>query len=149
MNNFEIATTQYTVGTYIAYLTISIGMCIWVARTLYRNGAVFLKDAFNGNEALAKSVNHLLVVGFYLINIGYISLALTLGNRPDQLIYAIESLSMRVGGVLLILGFMHFFNLFIFSRIRKRGLRQNTPPPVAPRAPQPPKVPPMTPTQTV
>ncbi|MCP5468021.1 MAG: hypothetical protein H7A32_01990 [Deltaproteobacteria bacterium] len=135
MNTFQEAMTQYTVATYISYLTISIGICIWVAKTLSKNGAVFLKDAFHGNEELAKSINHLLVVGFYLINIGYISLVLTFGSRPDQLIYAIESLSMRVGGVLLILGFMHFFNLFIFSMIRRRGLRLNNNSSVAERNP--------------
>ena len=60
---------------YISYLAISIGLTIWVARTLYRSGRVFLLDAFHGNADLADSVNHLLVVGFYLINIGYIALA--------------------------------------------------------------------------
>ena len=40
---------------------------------------MFLVDVFHGNESLADSVNHLLVVGFYLINFGYVSLALKLG----------------------------------------------------------------------
>src|SRR3712207_7026266 len=44
--------------------------------TLFRSGRAFLIDAFHQNEALADSVNHLLVVGFYLINLGYVSLAL-------------------------------------------------------------------------
>ena len=62
---------------YFSYLAISIGITIWVARTLHSNGRVFLLDAFNGNAELADSVNHLLVVGFYLINVGYIALALS------------------------------------------------------------------------
>ena len=45
---------------YGIYLAISIGMTIWVARTLHRNGRVFLVDALGGNEPLADSVNHLL-----------------------------------------------------------------------------------------
>ena len=55
----------------------SIGLTIWVARTLHRSGRIFLVDAFHGNAELADSVNHLLVVGLYLINVGYIALALT------------------------------------------------------------------------
>ena len=62
------------IATYLLYLVISIGLTIWVAHTLHKNGRIFLVDVFHGNEPLADSVNHLLVVGFYLINLGYVSL---------------------------------------------------------------------------
>src|SRR5437667_5124765 len=99
-----------TVWTYLLYLAISVALTIWVARTLHKNGRIFLVDAFLGNEALADSVNHLLVVGFYLINIGYVSLALKSGVKPLTLVEMIEFLSTKVGTVLLVLGGMHFFN---------------------------------------
>ena len=124
--------TEYVVGSYVVYLTVSVALTIWVARTLHRNGRIFLIDAFGGNEALADSVNHLLVVGFYLINIGYVSLALKYGVKPYDLPTAIESFSTKIGWVLLVLGSMHFFNLYVFSRMRRRGLLQYVPPPVAP-----------------
>lgn len=106
--------------TYLTYLGISIALTVWVAQTLHRNGRVFLVDVFRGNEALADSVNHLLVVGFYLINLGYVSLALRLGYDVETARHGIEALSWKVGLVLLVLGGMHFFNLFVFSRIRRR-----------------------------
>jgi hypothetical protein len=121
-----------TTYTYLIYLAISIALTIWVARTLHKNGRVFLVDVFHGNEALADSVNHLLVVGFYLINFGYVSLALKLGYAVATAQESIEALSVKVGMVLLVLGGMHFFNLFIFSRMRRRTNRYNAPPPVAP-----------------
>jgi hypothetical protein len=120
------------VTTYLVYLAISIGLTVWVAQTLFKNGRVFLVDAFHGNEPLADSVNHLLVVGFYLINLGYVSLALEMGNEVSTVKQAIEALSWKVGLVLLVLGAMHFFNLLIFSRMRRRSIVQNSPPPVAP-----------------
>src|SRR5947209_19360890 len=67
------------IATYLLYLAISVALTVWVARTLHKNGRIFLVDVFHGNEPLADSVNHLLVVGFYLINLGYVSLALKLG----------------------------------------------------------------------
>src|SRR5467141_1190101 len=100
-----------TVWTYLAYLAISIGVTIWVARTLHKNGRIFLVDSFLGNEALADSVNHLLVVGFYLVNVGYVSLALKYGGKPSTLAEAIEILSTKIGVVLLVLGVMHFANI--------------------------------------
>ena len=120
--------------TYLVYLAISIALTIWVAHTLHKNGRVFLVDVFHGNEQLADSVNHLLVVGFYLINLGYVSLALKLGYSLASAQEGIEALSMKVGMVLIVLGGMHFFNLFIFSRMRRRATLRHAPPPVMPDA---------------
>src|SRR5688572_6746275 len=123
------------ISTYLVYLAISIALTIWVTRTLHKSGRVFLVDVFHGNENLADSVNHLLVVGFYLINFGYVSLALKLGYAVTTTQEGIEALSVKVGMVLLVLGGMHFFNLFIFSRMRRRShARQNPHPPVTPDA---------------
>jgi hypothetical protein len=120
-----------TVVTYLIYLLISVSLTVWVAQTLHRNGQLFLVDVFNGNQALARSVNHLLVVGFYLINLGYVTLALRLGDEVGSAQASIEALSVKVGGVLLVLGVMHFGNMFVLSRIRRRGrLDQVTLPPV-------------------
>src|SRR5687768_4408035 len=116
----------FGVSTYIVYLVISIALTIWVARTLHKNGRVFLVDVFHGNEALADSVNHLLVVGFYLINFGYVTLALKIGYVVETAQEGIEALSWKVGLVLLVLGAMHFFNLIVFSRIRRHGVRGRT-----------------------
>ena len=110
--------------TYLCYLILSIIMTVWVAKTLHKNGRVFLVDSFSGNEKLAESVNHLLVVGFYLINIGYISLALKESHGPTLIPAAIELLSHKVGIVLVILGVMHLFNVFVISRMRKRAIMQ-------------------------
>jgi hypothetical protein len=119
---------------YLIYLAISVALTIWVARTLHKNGRVFLVDVFHGNEALADSVNHLLVVGFYLINLGYISLALKLGYAIESAQEGIEALSVKVGMVLIVLGGMHLFNLFVFSRMRRRATLRTSPPPVSPDA---------------
>ena len=122
----------FTVWAYGFYLASSIAITVWVARTLHKNGRVFLVDAFLGNQALADSVNHLLVVGFYLINIGYVTLALDSGLKPHSLQTAIEFFSTKIGWVLVVLGIMHFFNLYIFSRMRRRALLDHEPPPVRP-----------------
>ena len=120
------------VVTYLVYLAISVALTVWVAHTLHKNGRVFLVEVFRGNEPLADSVNHLLVVGFYLVNLGYISLALKLGYEVAAAGPAIEALSQKVGMVLLVLGGMHFFNLFVFSRLRNRAIADSSNPPVAP-----------------
>src|SRR5579862_6535295 len=113
--------------TYGIYLALSIGLTIWVARTLFKNGRVFLVDVFHGNEGLADSVNHLLVVGFYLINFGYVSLQMKIGDPVVTAQQSLEALATKVGLVLLVLGGMHFMNLYIFSKVRSATIQTNRP----------------------
>jgi hypothetical protein len=133
--NMYINNDTTIVVSYLVYLLISVTLTVWVARTLHKRGAIFLVDAFQGNAELAASVNHLLVVGFYLINIGFVTLALKSNATVTSSRAAIEMLSDKLGFILLVLGGMHFFNLFVFSRIRAHG-QHNGPrrPPVAPDA---------------
>lgn len=121
-----------TLFAYLAYVVLSIGLTVWVGRTLHHNGRAFLVDVFADRQDLADSVNHLLVVGFYLINFGYMSLALKVAQAPTTPTEAVESLSYKVGLVLVVLGAMHFFNLFVFSRIRQHKHLVEAPRPVAP-----------------
>src|SRR5262245_17481330 len=120
------------VVTYLVYVLLSAVLTVWVAQTLRRNGRVFLVDVFRGNDKLADSVNHLLVVGFYLINLGYVSLALKTAEPIESAQRSIEVLSWKIGLVLCVLGAMHFINLITFSSIRRRALLETAPPPVAP-----------------
>ncbi len=129
-------------AVYFSYLAISVALTIWVARTLHKNGRVFLVDAFHGNEQLADSVNHLLVVGFYLLNVGYITLALKTTEALVTLREVIELESVKIGVVLLILGAMHMFNILIFAKMRRRAV-DGRPEPMqatAPRWPAPPAI---------
>ena len=114
---------NHTVTAYLIYLSVAVAMTVWVARTLHKNGRVFLVQAFRGKEDMADSVNHLLVVGFYLINIGFITTALRYGEKPHDMQEMIEFLSTKLGVVLLVLGAMHFFNMFNFEKMRRKGLR--------------------------
>ena len=128
-----MTSSDFTVWAYLIYAAASVALTVWVARTLHSNGRIFLVDAFHGNEALADSINHLLVVGFYLINIGYVTLALKYGDKPRDLQTAIEFFSTKIGWVLLVLGGMHFMNLVVFSRLRRRALHEILPPPIRPQ----------------
>ena len=109
-----------TETVYALYLSITIGITIWVAHTLATNGKVFLVQCFGQNEVLAESTNHLLVVGFYLVNIGFITLTLSLGAEPTTLASAIRFLSAKVGLAVIVLGAMHFFNMGAIAQFGRK-----------------------------
>jgi len=134
----QIPSNTYVVEAYGLYIFISIALTVWVARTLSKNGLVFLVEAFHGNRELANSVNHLLVVGFYLINIGYVTLALKYGDKPLNQQQMIEFLSTKVGLVLVVLGLMHFNNMRMFNKLRNKAKLNGLRPPVTPQTWVPP-----------
>jgi len=111
---------DWTVATYVAYLLVALPLTVWVASTLSRNGEVFLADVFVGSEGLAQAVNRLLVVGFYLLNLGFVSLYLRSGTEVVDLRGLLEQLSVKVGVVMLVLGVVHFLNVWVFSVMRRR-----------------------------
>jgi hypothetical protein len=122
---------------YLIYIFASAMVTIWVGRTLYRRGRAFLVSVFK-EEGLADSVNHLLVVGFYLINFGAVALLINSGGTPSSVADMVQETATRLGVALLVLGAMHFFNLFVFHLIR-RPLRQKVvlPPNYNPYQPAP------------
>ena len=124
------------VPTYAAYLGLTVPITLWVGSTLRRNGRVFLLDVFDGDEELASAVNHLLVVGFYLVNLGYVSIALKVGAEVTGARTAIEALSVKVGAVVLVLGVLHLANLYVLNKLRRRAQLSSSAlrPPVSPDA---------------
>ena len=119
------------VWMYLVYLVVSVGLTVWVATTLSRNGLVFLADVF-ADDRLAKAVNQLLVMGFYLLNLGYVTFAMRSGAQVTNASEALETLSTKVGLVLLVLGVLHFCNVFFLGRYRRGRLRQQQPQPPMP-----------------
>lgn len=113
---------------YLVYIGISLAITFWVGRTLSKNGRPFLLMNFTGNAALADSVNHLLLVGFYLINFGFISFCLKYGEKPNTLDQAIEFLSTKIGFIIIVLGVMHFVNIIALTKFRHFRIGENPAP---------------------
>ena len=136
-----------TVIAYLSYLLLAVPLTVWVGRTLAQNGRVFLVDVFAGNDALAEAVNKLLVVGFYLLNLGVVALYLRVDEHVGTARQVVEVLSVKLGVVLLMLGVVHLFNVYVFTKIRRRTRLEAAghppvPPsawtqPISPTAPQP------------
>lgn len=105
--------------TYLLYLAITIGITVWVARTLRQNGIVFLVRS-DADRPFAEALSHLLIVGFYLVIFGTISFAMKSQERVTDAQTGIELLSTKVGVILVALGIMHFLILMVFSGVKQK-----------------------------
>lgn len=118
---------DHTVIAYLLYLAIAVPLTVFVARTLHHHGALFLREVFRGNEQLAAAVNHLLVVGFYLLSLGYVSLYLRADEPITSAEGVVELVSTKVGVVAIVLGVVHLGNVFVFNRLRRNAELANDP----------------------
>ncbi len=109
--------------TYLIYVLVTILATVWVGRTLHQNGAVFLDQIFDFDYDLSKGVNKLLLIGFYLLNFGYVLINLKFRGSILDVRSCIEVLSMKVGFIVMVLGIMHFLNVFILFHLRRKSLK--------------------------
>jgi hypothetical protein len=123
---------QYGILVYVIYAIVAIAMTAVLARTLFRAGGVFLDDVFADKPNLAEAVNRLLVVGFYMLNLGY-ALYILRAEQQSNAFDAVAFLVERLSILLITLGVIHFVNVFVFWRIRHRAELKSSPPPVAPQ----------------
>jgi uncharacterized membrane protein len=122
-----------TVVTYLLYLAVTVPLTMWVGRALARHGEVFLVDVFHGDVRLAHAVNQLLVIGFYLLNFGYLSYFMASSTDVQTGRELMELVSTKVGGVALVIGVIHFGNVWGLNAFRRRAmLRAQGLPPTTP-----------------
>jgi len=120
------------VTAYIVYIVLDVALTVWVARTLSRNGRVYLEDVFR-NERLATAMNQLLVVGFYLVNFGFAALWLSTDANLADVRQVFQFLALKLGTVLLVVGALHLTNLVVFSRVRHNALNRQALGPARPQ----------------
>ncbi len=126
------------VVTYLLYLLISIGLTVLVGNGLARSGRAFLLDVFGGNDTLARAVSRLLVLGFYLLSLGFVTLTMRTGGDVANTRTGLQLLSVKIGEVLLVLGVLPLVMLAALSRTRRRAQAKGVPPGAAAIAPMPP-----------
>ena len=123
---------EYLVPVYSVYIACAIGLTVWLARTLFTNGAIFLTDVFGDQRELATAVNRLLVTGFFMVNLGYALLLVRQGGA-DTPAGAFQLLVTKLGVLLFSLAIVHFVNVAVFWKLRQRRHQRELPPPAAPQ----------------
>jgi|TARA_R110002050_G_scaffold18186_2_gene53260 hypothetical protein len=108
---------------YAIYIPLTLTLTLFVARNLFKNGLVFMRDIFHQREDIALSTNRLFEIGFYLLNFGFALWTINMRYVDNQQ-ELVEELSEKVGAFSIYLGFVLFFNLFLFFRGKKAAKAQ-------------------------
>lgn len=110
---------NYNIYAYIIFLTLIIFIIIYVGRYFYSNGRVFIISLFNGNVVLADKINKLLLIAYYLFNIGYSFIKLRQWPKIAGLETLFSSLASNTGVLIFILAVIHYFNMAVIYLLSK------------------------------
>ena len=116
---------NYNILSYALYLMVTVFITVYVGWILYKNGWLHLKSIFGAEIELASKVNQLLLTGYYLLNIGYAVFSVSIWPPIENLTQALTTVGERSGSIILLLGLMHYFNIWITSKYGKTLLTNN------------------------
>lgn len=104
----------------LLYILLSAYITLVVGQTLFRSGAVFLKDVFSGNSGMAVLLNRFLLTGYYLINLGYVTLVMANLPTTDSYFELMNKLSAELGFLMCALALIHYFNIWWISHFHRK-----------------------------
>jgi hypothetical protein len=116
----------YIEAYYWLYLGASAILIAALGWTFHRAGGVFLRDAFAENARLVDAVARLLDIGFYLVSVGYVAMTYSTLMTTIDLSWMLKIVSMKIGGLMLLLGVAHLFNLLLLALFRQRRAPAST-----------------------
>ena len=104
---------NFNILGYTIYLFVTIFIIFKVGMVFYRNGYVFILSLFHGDTVFTNHVNKVLLLGYYLLNIGYAFLSIRMWSAIVTVQYLISELAFRIGGLMALLALMHYFNMLV------------------------------------
>ena len=117
---------SYNVLAYLIYLAATLLLILWLGATLYRNGKPFIVMCLGGDVTLATAINKILLAGYYLLNIGYTIYCLRIWNDVSGWLELFETVGVKIGIIVLILGVMHIINVLLLLLRRRAIMRTHT-----------------------
>lgn len=105
---------------YIIYIVFTLYIIYWLGRQFHRNGRVFILQLYQDDKDATDTINNILLVAYYLFNIGYAFLKLKAWEKVLSTAQLISSLSYHLGILILILALTHYFNMLIIYFLSKK-----------------------------
>ena len=112
---------NYNILSYFIYGCITVFIIIYVGKMFHQNGRIFILQLFQGKESLTDTTNNILLLAYYLFNIGYSVIQFSFWESIRNLVEMISSVSLKTGILVLILALTHYVNIFIIYILSNRN----------------------------
>ena len=106
-------------AAYIIYALVSILIVIKVGNLCYSNGKIYILSYFPEDANFGNGINKLLRIAYYLLNIGLVIWSLNTMKEITTSIHIIKEIVKRLSYVFLIIGCLHYINIYTVYLIHK------------------------------
>ncbi len=101
---------------YVIYLLITTFIIINVGKICYRNGNIYVAQLIPEHEDLCQKTNQVLLIGYYLLNLGYCAMTLISWNKIISYQQLVEIISIKTAIIVCIIAMLHYFNIYIITK---------------------------------
>ncbi|TWV97392.1 hypothetical protein [Chitinophaga pinensis] len=106
---------------YIIYLLITYLITVRVGLVFFRNGRIFILGLLKDDVSLTDAINRILLIGYYLVNLGYAALMISTWNTIHSWMELYLSITVMTGKIVMTLAVMHYINMLVIYFISKRN----------------------------
>lgn len=101
---------------YVIYLLITTFIIINVGKICYRNGNIYVAQLIPEHEDLCQKTNQVLLIGYYLLNLGYCAMTLISWDKIISYSQLVEVISIKTAIIICIIAILHYFNIYILKK---------------------------------
>ncbi len=105
---------SFNVTSYLIYIPITVLITVIIGKLFHRNGTCYTLHLIS-DPSIARSVNNLLLTGYYLFNAGYAIVMIRKWPQVQDFTTCMNELSARVGFIVFTLAVMHYFNMLVIG----------------------------------
>ena len=111
---------RMNITAYIVYIIITWLITVKVGHLFYKNGRYYILGILKGDEVFTDFINKILLLCYYLTNLGYAAVMLRLWKTISSFTELVASVSSMTGRIVLSLAIIHYVNMYAIIIIGKR-----------------------------
>jgi hypothetical protein len=101
---------------YFIYLSITIYIILKVGKICYKNGNVYVSELLPNHQDLCQKINQVLLLAYYLLNIGYCAMTLISWRKIVSTTQLIETIGTKTAIIIFAISFLHYLNIVIITK---------------------------------
>jgi hypothetical protein len=105
---------------YLIYFIITFFIIIKVGKICYNNGNIYVSQLIPNHEELCQRINQMLLIGYYLLNIGYCAMTIVSWQRIITTNHLIEIIASKSAIIIITIAVMHYLNIFLLTKYLKK-----------------------------
>lgn len=105
---------------YLIYFSVTGFIILKVGKICYDNGNIYVSQLIPDHEALCQRINQMLLIGYYLLNIGYCAMTIIAWQKIISYENLIEIIASKSAIIIVTIALMHYLNIFLLTKYIKK-----------------------------